>query len=267
VGFLADLEGDAIVRIYKVGDNLACILPKGMVEKLRLQGGEEVDFYEIKPGVFTLVKKETVERILKDEIGELPGEKKGLGMEEMELLRKLNGIKFSERIPYNVNKKLSQREKEVLSKLMGRGAVMLYKGGKYSKTGVYEISNDVYALLKSEKPEAGAGSPEEQLEKNGYSIVEDVRDAEALCKKFEKEIRSGEIIGTRGFDKRFYIAKKNWVIGMIEKVRQSMKKGANNLADISRELRTSEPACAVVLEIMKDRGDAIEKRRGCYGLV
>ncbi len=261
--------GDLIVRVYRVADNLACILPKGMVEKLKLQGGEEVDFYEIKPGVFTLVKKETVERMLKDEIGEvaLPYEQKGLGMEEMELLRKLNGIKFSERIPYNVNKKLSEREKEVLSKLIGKGAVMLYKGGKYSKTGVYEISNNVYALLKSQKSEAGEGTPEEQLEKNGYAIVEDARDAEALCNKFEKEIRSGNIIGTRGFDKRFYVAKRSWFSGMIEKVRQSMKKGANNLADISRELKTGEPACAVVLEIMKDRGDAIEKRRGCYGLV
>ncbi len=261
--------GDPIVRIYRVGDNLACILPKGMVEKLRLQGGEEVDFYEIKPGVFTLVKKDTVERMLKEEIGEveLPGEKKGLGMEEMELLRKLNGIKFSERIPYNVNRKLSQREKEVLSKLIERGAVKIYKGGKYSKTGVYEISNDVYALLKGEKAEAGAETPEEQLEKNGYAIVEDARDAEGLCKKFEREIRSGEIIGTRGFDKRFYVAKKSWFSSMIEKVRQSMKKGANNLADISREVRVSEPACIVALEIMKDRGDAIEKRRGCYGLV
>jgi hypothetical protein len=261
--------GDSIVRIYRVGDNLACILPKGVVGKLKLQGGEEVDFYEIKPGVFTLVKKETVERMLKDEIGEvsLPYEQKGLGMEEMELLRKLNEIKFSERIPYNVNKKLSQREKEVLSKLIGSGAMMLYKGGKYAKTGVYEISNDVYALLKGEKPEEREAIPEEQLEKNGYAIVEDAREVEAFCSKFQKEIRSGNIIGTRGFDRRFYVAKKSWFMGIIEKVRQSMKRGANNLADISREAKTSEPACAVVLEIMKDKGDAIEKRRGCYGLV
>ncbi|NYZ79141.1 hypothetical protein H0N99_03245 [Candidatus Micrarchaeota archaeon] len=262
-------EGDAIVRVYRVGDNLACILPNGMVEKLKLQGGEEVDFYEIKPGMFTLVKKDTVERMLKDEIGEvaLPEEKKGVGMEEMGLLRKLNSIKFSERIPYTVNKKLSQREKEVLSKLIERGAVLVYKGGKYSKTGVYEISNNVYTLLKSEKPEVEGGTPEEQLEKKGYAVVEDARDAEELCKKFDREIRSGDIIGTRGFDKRFYVAKRSWFTSLFEKVRQSMRKGANNIADISRELKISEPACAVILEIMKDKGDAIEKRRGCYGLV
>lgn len=240
-----------------------------MTEKLKLQVGEEVDFYEIKPGVFTLVRKETVERMLKDEIGEfsVPVEKGGLSLEEMELLRKLNGIKFSERIPYNVNRKLSPREKEVLAKLIENGAVQVYKGGKYSKTGVYEISNDVYSLLKGEKPEEEAGTAEEQLEKNGYAIVDDARDAEALCKKFEREIRGGELIGTRGFDKRFYIGKRSWFTGLFEKIRQSMKKGANSIDGVSKELRISEPACAVALEIMKDRGDVIEKRKGCYGWV
>jgi hypothetical protein len=240
-----------------------------MVEKLKLQGGEEVDFYEIKPGIFILVRKDAVERMLKEEVGEfaLPEEKKGMGMEEMELLRKLNSIKFSERIPYAVNKKLSTREKEVLSKLIEKGAVQVYKGGKYSKTGVYEISNSVYTLLKGKKPEAEGGTAEEQLEKNGYAIVEDERNAEELCKKLDREIRSGDIIGTRGFDKRFYVAKRSWFTSMFERVRQSMRKGANNIADISREVKIGEPACAVILEIMKDKGDAIEKRRGCYGLV
>jgi hypothetical protein len=240
-----------------------------MVEKLKLQGGEEVDFYEVKPGVFAIIKKDAVEQMLRDEIGEivLPEKKREPSLEEMELLRKLNSIKFSERIPYNVNKRLSTREKEVLSKLMEKGAVMVYKGGKYSKTGVYEISNNVYALLKGEKPAAAEVTPEAQLENNGYAIVEDAREAERICKSLEKEIRSGEIVGTRGFDKRFYVARRSWLVTLNEKVRQSMKKGANNIADISRDLRISEPACAVILEMMKDRGDAIEKRRGCYGLV
>jgi hypothetical protein len=240
-----------------------------MVDKLGLKEGEEADFYEIKPGVFTFVKKNVVERILKEEIGEveMPPVKKALGMEEMELLRKLNSIKFSERIPYNVNKKLSPREKEVLSKLMGRGAVRIYKGGRYSKTGVYDISNDVYPLLKSDKPEAGLGTPQEQLEKNGYLIVEDSADAERICKRFEREIRSGEVLGTRGFDRRFYVARREWFISASERVRQVMDKGANSISDVSRELRMGEPASRVVLEIMKDRGDAIEKRKGYYELV
>ena len=231
--------------------------------------GEEVDFYEIKPGVFILVKKEMVESMLRSEIGEveMPVEKRGLGMEEMELLRKLNSIKFSERIPYNVNKKLSPREKEVLSKLIEGKALKVYKGGRYSKTGVYDISNDVYALLKSDKQEVSAATPEEQLEGQGYATVEDARDAERLCKNFEREIRSGEIFGTRGFDRRFYVARREWFIAASEKVRQGMRKGANNVADVSRELRIPEQAARVALEIMKDKGDVIEKRKGVYGLV
>ncbi|MCX6775560.1 MAG: hypothetical protein NT130_01800 [Candidatus Micrarchaeota archaeon] len=261
--------GDQIVRVYKVGDNLACILPKVMADKLKLHGGEEVDFYEIKPGIFTLVRKDMVENILKGQIGEveLPAESKELGMEEMELLRKLNGIKFSERIPYNVHKKLSPREREVLSKLISKGAVKIYKGGKYSKTGVYDIKNEVYKMLKGSKIDAKELSTEEQFEMDGYLIIEDAREAEKICGEFDKEIRVGDIIGTRGFDKRFYVARKSLFVTLFDKVKQSMKRGADNVSDISRELKVSEPAVMVVLEIMKDKGDAIEKRRGTYGLV
>jgi hypothetical protein len=240
-----------------------------MTDKLKLHGGEEVDFYEIKPGIFTLVRKDMVENMLKGQIGEfeLPAETKELGMEEMELLQKLDSIKFSERIPYNVHKRLSPREREVLSKLIGKGAVEVYQGGKYSKTGVYDIKNEVYKMLKGSKTDAKELTIEERLERDGYLIIEDARDAEKICGEFDKGIRAGDIIGTRGFDKRFYIARKSLFINLIDKVKQSMRRGANNVSDISRELKLSEPAIIVMLEIMKDKGDAIEKRRGTYGLV
>lgn len=258
-----------IVRVYKVGDNLACILPKAMADKLKLHGGEEVDFYEIKPGMFTLVKKDAVESMLKDRIGdvELPAENKGFGIEEMGLLKKLDGIKFSDRIPYNVHKKLSSREREILSKLISKGAVAAYKGGKYSKTGVYSIKNEVYDLLKSGKADEKELSIEGKLERDGYLIIEDTREAESVCSKFDKEIRAGSIIGTRGFDKRFYVATRSLFVTLFDKIRQSMKRGASNAEDISKELKLNDAVVLVVLEIMKDKGDAIEKRRGTYELV
>jgi len=262
-------EGDEIVRVYKVGDNLACILPKGMVEKLKLNAGEEVDFYEIKPGVFTLVKKDAVEGMLREQIGEVEilGGKKGLSPEEMELLRKLNSIKFSERIPYNVHKKLDSKERDVLSRLVEDGAVRIYKGGKYSKTGVYDISNDVYSILKNEKQGRTEPTPEAALDKAGYAVIDDAREVERICNNLEKEIRGGNIIGTRGFDKKFYIARRSWLVGASEKVRQVMKKGAKNVYDLSRELRMDESALRVVLEIMREKGDAIERSKGVYELV
>lgn len=240
-----------------------------MVDKLKLRGGEEVDFYEIKPGIFTLVRKDAVESMLKDQIGEveLPAEHKGFGVEEMGLLRKLNSIKFSERIPYNVHKKLSSREREVLSRLISKGAVLVYKGGKYAKTGVYNIKNEVYNLLKSGQSDAKELSSEEKLERDGYVIIEDAREAERICGEFDREIRAGNIIGTRGFDKRFYVASKSLFVALFDKVRPSMRKGANNIVDIGKELKINEAAVLVILEIMKDKGDAIEKRRGTYELV
>jgi len=253
------------VRVYKVGENLACILPKEIVEKLGLKGGEQIEFYEVKPGVFAVMKREDVERVIKEKVGELELPKKELSSEEMKLLRKLNTIKFSERIPYNVNRKLDSEERGVLDNLIRKGAVRVYKGGKYSKTGVYDISDDVYALLKNTEREEI--TPESSLERNGYAVIEDAKTAERISSILQKEISLGEILGVRGFDKRFYIAKRGWFVEKCESVKRCVGKKLRSVEEISRETHLNESACRVVLEIMRERGEVIEKRKGAYELV
>ncbi|MEM3555752.1 MAG: hypothetical protein QXF56_03485 [Candidatus Micrarchaeia archaeon] len=249
------------MRVYKVGDNLACILPKEVAMKLGLKGGEEIDFYEIKPGVFAVMRREEIERVVKEKIGEVELPKKELSDEEMRLLRKLNTIKFSERIPYDVNRKLNSRERDVLYNLIRKGAVRVYKGGKYSKTGVYDISNEIYPLVKKSE------TPESSLESEGYAVIEDVKSAERVSSALQKEISFGEILGVRGFDKKFYVAKRSWFAEKSESIRRCMGRRVRSMEEISRETKLSEPACRVVLEIMRERGEVIEKRKGFYELV
>lgn len=252
-------DGDSI-RVHRVGENLACVLPREVVEKLGLKGGEEIDFYEVKPGIFVVMRKKDVEVLVKEKVGEIP---KKLSEEEMELLRKLNTIKFSERIPYNVNKRLTQKEKEVLSGLIKGGAVRIYKGGKYSKTGVYDISNEVYPLLKKSASE----SPEANLDRDGYAVIENSKEAERMSNLLQKEIAAGEVLGTRGFDKRFYIARRRWFDEKSERVRQCIGRKVKSIEEIMGESGMCEPACRVVLEIMRERGEVVERRKGLYGMI
>jgi hypothetical protein len=163
---------------------------------------------------------------------------------------------------------LSKEEKELLNELIKKGILIVYKGGKYSKTGVYDIPNKFYHLVKEKKEEPSEKLPPlEQLEKYGYMIVENENEAKSLSQTLERRIKAGEIIGTRGFDKRFYVAKTAWFSVVSEKIRELMKQGPKNILELKNSLKISEEACKVVLEIMNEHGDVIEKKRGYYELI
>lgn len=268
-------RGVSIVRILKFGENLACIIPKEMARALQLRENEEVDFFEIKPGVYVFVRKAKVAEMLRDIVEEKKPEllekierKEFISREDVELLKKLDKIKFAERIPYTVNKVLSKEEKEILSELIKKGVVVIYKGGKYSKTGVYDIPGKFYNLVKEEKKESREKLPPiEHLEKHGYLIVENENEAKNISQMLEKRIKAGQIVGTRGFDKRFYVAKTEWLFILDDKIKGLLKSGQKNILELKNALKIDEEACKVVLEIMNEHGDVIEKKRGYYELI
>lgn len=246
-----------------------------MGRKLQLKEDEEVDFFEVKPGFYVFVKKAKIAEMLKGiveeekpAIAEKVEKKEFISKEEIELLKKLDKIKFADRIPYNVNKMLSKEEKDILAELIKKGVVIVYKGGKYAKTGVYDIPNKFYYLVKEAKGEPSEKLPPiEQLEKYGYLIVENEQLAKNISQLLERRIKAGEIIGTRGFDKRFYVAKTEWFSILSDKMKELLSSGEKNLTDLKNSLKITDAACKVVLEIMNEHGDVIEKKRGHYELV
>ncbi|MFH1285428.1 MAG: hypothetical protein ABIH99_02485 [Candidatus Micrarchaeota archaeon] len=269
------------MKLTKQAGKFMVFLPSEISDSLELREGDEVDFYEVKKGVFVFSTKKEIARIFGSIVEkELPTQKarepqtSQLSSDELALLKKLNNYKFEERIPERVNSTLSQKEKETLARLIGKELVNIYYGGKYKKTGVYNISRRIYPLLKNvlsqpTKPlaEKPISNPLDFLEAEGYVVIEGEREAREISAKLEKRIKAREILGTRGFDRKFYVASARFFRALHEKILPILQAGDGFSESISAKLSERETACRTVLMLMADEGEVIEKKRGLFELV
>jgi len=266
-----------MAKAVKNEKGVSLVLSKEEAEKLGFKENAEYELAQATQGVFVLLEKAVDKPVppIKKQVAQQPAQKR-LPIEEYRLLRKLDKIKYEQRIPYRVHKFLTKEEKDLLEQMKKKGLVSLYTGGKYAKTGVYTIPNEIYAIIKGNKPRQELPSEpeklsekknlswEEHLEKYGYLIVENENDAQRISGKLEKAIKKGDILGTRGFDKKFYIADRAFYGEWNNKITPLITGKEKRVPEICNAINMSEVACRVALELMRDQGEIIEKKRGFY---
>lgn len=192
--------------------------------------------------------------------------------EEIRLLQKLLSFKFEQRIPQVVNKSLNRQEQKTLTDLLGRGAVFIYKGGKYQEKGVYNITERSYSALleavRKEKEEKAAeeANPLLKLDKRGFVIIDSEMQARELSETLGPRIKKKELIGARGFDKKYYIVYRGFLTKYEGAVREVLKGGSKSIDQISTAIGLDQGACMAVLMVLNEQGDIIEKRKGLFAL-
>jgi len=262
-----------MAKITRAGGKLALELPDKLVRELGLSEGGELSLYELRQGVYFLTKKG--ERIL----GEvLENASAVLGEKELAVLKKLESIKFEQRTPKKVEEMMNDAERKILASLISNKIITFFKSAKY-KDGVYNIPQNIYKIAKGiggekEKiPEAVPHSrpvpsdPEEALELVGYVIVEREGEAKELSERLAPQIKKGEIMGVRGFDKRFYLARKGFYVSSSERISKAMRGGKDKgVEEIAKEAKLKPDECEAVLNIMREEGEVVEKKRGTYAL-
>lgn len=265
-------------RLLKSGTDYALIIPRELIESAGISERNEMELIEVKPGVWMVMKGAEIIPPVKEEKKE---EKKPgivLSPDELRILKKLDKIAYTERIPAQVNGLFSGVEKEVINSLLKKEYLRIYKGGKYSKTGVYDIANDVYPLLRNPLAAIPTGPPEktsenaklgwrEHLDKYGYLVIENEEEAKMISSALEEATRKGEILGVRGFDKKYYIASRPFYLAWNERITPLLRGTEKTVEDAAKELKMSEIACKVALELMREEGEILEKRKGFYTLL
>lgn len=258
-------------KLVKIKDRYFIEIPSEIAKAL----GTDMELTHTKEGIIiTKTEEKMMQKPMQKPIQKAI--QKPISGEEFAVLRKLNLFKFEKRTPSNVYKTLNRKEREVLKDLIEKGFVNVYKKGKYEKTGVYSIQKDIYPQLIKQKKTI-TGRPEEkkkespnQVEKEGYLIIENAVEAKRLSAELKDQIKSGKIKGTRGFDGRFYIILTDFYEknkGKIEKALKEEKKKCAKLKDISAKTKLPESACLTLLRIMDEEGEVIEKRKNMFNLV
>ncbi len=138
-------------KVYKKGDKLVINLPDELIDRLKLKAGDILEFREDQKGEFTAAKKA--------ETAGMPTE------EELQVLRKLDALRYNVRTPENVSKELSEKEANVLGVLLKKGYASIQKSKKDSVRR-YSIQDQIYDtyLMRRRQGEA-AGQKEQKPQK------------------------------------------------------------------------------------------------------
>ncbi len=270
------------MKLFRIFDKLAIMLPKEICEHLRLREGTDLEINEME-GVITIQKRRVSAPRLTDE--------------EKEIVKKLISIKFKDRTPELVNKKFDKSEKKILTEIVRKGYVGMFKSGKYPKE-VYSVPPSTYSAVigvtkipeskipeskrtiklkietkieskKEEEIKTGGiieTDPVKRLYKEGFVILSSLEEAKELSEKLSSKIRKREIRGVRGFDKNYYILTSQFISKYQNKIKDSIINGNYTPDKISSEVNLDKKACIALLTILNEEGEIIEKRRGKFAL-
>ena len=286
-----------MVRVYKQNNKLAVYLSREVVEKLGLQEDDEVDFFSLEGGGFVFAKKSDIAKMLASGKGEVPQIKERkdvaqrfrkeitLSQDEIDVLKKMDELRYNERTKEKVNKRLDQEGRRILQELENKKVVNLFSKGN---SELYSISNDIYnrfLMRKQPKQEKGAEKIEKRekneisnlipriddenvrtLEKDGFVVLSSESEASLLSTKLEESIRRGFVLGTRAFNKKYYIALRSFIEKNGPKLVAKMKEGKSKIDDLASAAGISEDGARAVLYFLAESGEVSEKKRDLFSL-
>ncbi|MGC8850698.1 MAG: AbrB/MazE/SpoVT family DNA-binding domain-containing protein [Candidatus Micrarchaeia archaeon] len=112
---------------------------------------------------------------------------------------------------------------------------------------------------------ARANSPLNQLDAKGFLVIENEEDAKALSRLLERDIKAGSVRGVRGFDKKFYVVSSSFLEKASSKLLPVLSgKEPLTASRISASTGLEEAACIAALQVLKEDGEVLEKKKGFF---
>lgn len=218
-------------------------LPDSVVKKLGIIAGDEVNF-EITDG-----------RIL------ISAGSKEMPENELALLRKIGVVRYMERTP-EFFKKSFTAEEQVLMVSMVKNRILF----QYEKEGkkLIGIDREYFPYVTSEKPAEKMTDDVliNKLFSQGFMIAEDQAMANFLNDRLTAAKKTMDVVGVRGFDRKYYIVTRQKLAELQPRMLVLLKK-EKTLAELAVEFK-SEDLSKAILEVIKENGDVIEKRKGVF---
>lgn len=295
--------GVLIVKTYKSKNGkLVLYLPFDVINNLKLKEGDEVDFLKTDSGNYVFVKKADIANLLLSRQEQQPEVKKrqvqgyqaqssprmripsAPSPEELAVLKKIDTIRYDARTTESTAKILNDAEKRVLQKLILDGSIVPFKGKDGKER--YSISKSIYDnFLMRKKPVKEQPSPESVtvptttpiikslqdenvalLERNGFIVLPTEAEAGKVSLLLEQSIRRGQVLGTRAFNKKFYIVLRSYFDRVSPGILKKLREKNYRITDLSRELSADEEGLRAILYLLSENGDVSEKKRDLFAL-
>lgn len=214
--------------------------------------------------------------------------------DEIKVLKKLDTIKYNDRTKDKLKTILDKNEKRILNKLIEEKIVIPFKRskedmarysieknvyneylfGKRDKSIAYTQNNNIEQTKQS--VEAAPKEWEKNLsdeayinllESRGYIVISDSIEAGNISTKLEDSIRKGLVIGTRAFNKKYYIALKAFIKKYTPEVMKIIGNKGASVEEMSKELKMEEEGVRAILYLLAESGDVIEVKKDFFKII
>ncbi len=299
-------------KVYKSNNKLVVSVPYDVISALGIKDGDDLDFLKYGDSTYLVAKKNDIVKLLAKANSEEakpssksyaprsnPNPNVSLEPDELELLKKLDTLKYNDRTNVKVAAMLNSSEKSTLQTLIKRNIIVPFKKGN-EKEVKYSIQKNVYDMFlyrKNRKEEqmpitappaktklqqssravgastqqkaweqkfSGSESYIEMLETNGYLVLSNEAEASIVSAALEDSIRQGLVVGTRAFNKKFYIGLRGFINRHATKILKIIDQKSVNVEEIAKEAELEEDGARTILYFLSESGDVTEVRRDIF---
>lgn len=278
------------MKVFKQNNKLTVYLSPEVAKALGIEENDEVDFFKYSDKAFLFLKKADVASLLMGTpvVSATPPAppviqtgSDYIGNEEIAVLKKLDTVRYPQRTREKINEILGSQERTILQQLVKKGAVTPFKKGGVELYGISKSVYDRFLMRKKQGPETKQSPIRVQLsghmegpyasfirslEDNGFLVVQTEAEAGGISLALEQSIRQGKVLGTRSFNKKFYIVTRQFFDMHNPGIVKAMREGASKASEIAGEAGMSEDAARAILYLLAENGDVREKRKDYFAL-
>jgi bifunctional DNA-binding transcriptional regulator/antitoxin component of YhaV-PrlF toxin-antitoxin module len=299
--------GAPMSKVYKSNGKFTVNIPPEVIKTLGIGEEDEVDFLQYKGKYYLFAKKSDIGSFLTGSKTYVPSQQGSSKVpevteDELRLLKKLDTIRYGERTRTKLKSVLSKEEKTVMHGLVSKKIVEPYSKNKDEepKYGINKRVYDAFLYGKRERQtaqptvQAKAAQPQQpqpqqvqrapeqkpswsqpktvssymtQLEANGYLVLSNEAEAAQLSVELEDSIKSGAVVGTRAFNKKFYVIMRRFMSRNAMIIIKALDKKPLPVSEISKATDIDEDGIRAILYLMAEGGEVIEVRRDHFSLV
>lgn len=106
----------------------------------------------------------------------------------------------------------------------------------------------------------------QMLESKGYLVLSNNIEAAALSTLLEESIRQGHVLGTRSFNRRFYVGLRVFIAKNSSKILKTISNESLSVSQISKQTGIDEDGIRTILYLMAESGDVVEVRRDVFSI-
>ncbi len=165
-------------------------------------------------------------------------------------------LDFKNKLEGRFEKLLNKKDLAVFKEMVEKKEIVLDKLSNKYKNFFYKVNN------KSQSKET-MDEKFEEFKKKEHVIFSQDSLAQKFSQTFTKQLQSGEIRGTKSFDRCYYVVSSSVFDKLSDQILKQFEKDFT-IKEVAEKLKVSEDLIKCVLEILKEECSIIERRKGVY---